>query len=165
MCIMRTSRLRFTAAVAITGMMACSPRERACAVGAESTEMELVAIDRYLAGIELLEYPELRSDSVILTLSRDRIAGDTVFGYATGPLSDLGINVGPDTLPTRPFFAVCRGDSIFVTLDPRVADGELWLQGRQTVPASGTWSTAAFPLVKGEFRLYPRQSASVVSNP
>lgn len=142
------------AAVVSMGVMACSTSARECLVNAESAELELFATRRFAVQSER-SYPIARSDSIVMTLSRDSVVRDTVFGHATGRLSDLGVDVGPDSLHSRPYFALCRGDSIFVTLDPRIVDKELWLRGARVRPTRGTWSTAGFPQVEGEFLFRP----------
>lgn len=150
---MRAERYWFVAVVGI-GVMACSPRARECLVNTESAELELLATRRFAVQVER-PYPIARSDSIVMTLSRDSVVRDTVFGHAAGQLTDLGVDVGPDSLPSRPYFALCRGDSIFVTLDPRIVDKELWLRGARVRPIRGTWSTAGFPQVEGEFLYRP----------
>lgn len=145
---------RFAIVIGV-GLMACTSREEACVVDAESAELELIATRRFNARLER-SFPEPRTDTVLITLSRDSIARDTVFGSASGRLSDLGVDVGPDTLDLRPYFAFCRGDSVIMTLDPRIVDKELWIRGSRSRPVRGAWSTAGFPQVEGEFRLNPR---------
>lgn len=145
---------RWTLSVASLSLLACAPRTRECAVGAERAELELVATRRFSAQLER-SHPLARTDSVVMILVLDSIARDTAFGHATGPLSALGVDVGPDTLGTRPYYAHCRGDSSFVTLDPRIVDKELWARGGRALPVHGAWSTAGFPQVEGEFRFRP----------
>lgn len=145
---------RLATAMTSLSVLACSPRTQECAVTAERSELELVVTRRFAARLER-SHPAARANSVVMTFVRDSTVRDTAFGHATGPLSALGVDVGPDTLPTRPYYAHCRGDSSFVTLDPRIVDKELWARGGRALPARGSWSTAGFPQVEGEYRIPP----------
>ncbi len=98
-----------------------------------------------------------RADELNIILKRDRVARDTVWGHTTARFSDLGVELGPDTLPWRPYLAVCQSEHYRITIDPRVSDRELWLDGDRRSYGKGTWATAGAPYIEGSFTLSAHQ--------
>lgn len=149
-----TGKLRILVIVISAWCISCTPTVKEnCAVNSATTELELVATRRFNAGLDPT-LPMIYTDTLRIILIRDKVSGDTVFGRAVGRLTDLGITVGLDTADIRPYMALCRGDSVFATLDTRAIDAELKIWGAGSLPITGQWATSNYsPYVEGEFTL------------
>jgi hypothetical protein len=148
-------------ATAFVAFVACSPQDRECIANTESSELTLIVTERHSTRVDPLMFPNTRSDSVVIALVRDSVVRDTVHGRALGLLADIGVEVGPDTLPSRPYYAICRGDSLFMVVDPRIVDKELSVRGERD-RTSGAWMTAGFPMIEGVYRLRPRDDGPLI---